>query len=157
MSDQTLTRGLQKKVDNTPIENGKIRVGIDEHRMFIDTSLERIEITDFVKGLTYSEIIHLQKPLPKVYLSSDTHQFLIYDKFKEDWVIYGGSGGSSDPSLYINSIDFDENGNIEYAFGDGRTVVIQNPLASKVSELESRLNELLEVIEINPVTPPENN
>ena len=66
MNYPIMSRGYQKDIDNTPIVDGKLRFGIDTGRLFIDSKYARIEITDFVKGLTYDEIVSLKNPLPKI-------------------------------------------------------------------------------------------
>ena len=99
MSDNILNRGLQKSIDTMPLDNGKAYFSIDQGRLFMDTANERIEFSDFIRGLTYSEITSLKSPLPKMYLSTDTRQLLAYDFTKEQWVSY--SGGSTDPEVII--------------------------------------------------------
>lgn len=91
-----LSRGLQKIIDSTEISNGKMRLAVDSARLFFDTANERIEITDFVKGLTYDEIMAIKSPLPKIYLSSDTYQLLLYDNKIGGWISYSGGGQSSE-------------------------------------------------------------
>ena len=66
--EQHLSRGTQSTIDATPIEDGKIRFSVDEARLFLDLGSERIEYTDFVKGLTQDEIFALESPLPKMYV-----------------------------------------------------------------------------------------
>ena len=83
-----MTRGYQEKIDKTPIEDGKLRFGIDSGRLFIDTKNARIEVTDFVKGLTYAEMTALKNPLPKVYLASDTLHMYTYNAKSGQWEIW---------------------------------------------------------------------
>lgn len=85
-----LSRGLQSVVDRTSIEDGKVRFAIDSARLFFDTKNERVEITDFVRGLTRAEILALESPLTKVYLPSDGHSLLVYDFYNEKWMDYSG-------------------------------------------------------------------
>lgn len=101
MSDSTLKRGLQNSIDNHSLEDGKIYFSIDQGRIFTDTSNERIEFSDFIKGLTYNEIMNLETPLPKMYLSTDTRQLLAYDFTTEQWVAYSG-GSPIDPQVVIS-------------------------------------------------------
>ena len=74
-----MTRGSQNTIDNTSPEDGKFRFATDSRRLFIDVHGIRMEITDFVKGLSYSEIMKLNNPLPKIYLASDNLQMYSYN------------------------------------------------------------------------------
>lgn len=96
MSDSTIKRGLQESIDNQPITDGKIYLSTDQCRLFMDIANERLEFSDFIRGLTYNEIINLESPLPKIYLSTDTLQMLSYDFVNKRWIPYTG-GGSVDP------------------------------------------------------------
>jgi hypothetical protein len=61
MSYPIMTRGSQETIDSTSIESGKFRLAIDTHRLFLDiNSSTRIEITDFIKGFTYDEILAIE-------------------------------------------------------------------------------------------------
>ena len=60
MNYPIMSRGYQEKIDNTPIQDGKMRFGIDSGRLFIDTQNARIEITDFVK---VSRITNTNQPV----------------------------------------------------------------------------------------------
>ena len=82
-----LTKGYQSALSNTPVEDGKIRVTIDTGQLFIDHDETRTEVTDIVKGHTEEEILATIAPLPKIYLSSDTHKLLVFDG--ENWLICG--------------------------------------------------------------------
>lgn len=75
--EQLFIRG---PIANIPsISDGKILLTTDAQRLFIDYGNNtRIEITDFVKGLTKANILSVQSPLDKFYLSSDTHEFMYY-------------------------------------------------------------------------------
>lgn len=139
-----LSRGLQTTIDNTDIVDGKIRFAVDTGRLFMDTASERIEFTDVVKGLKYSEIIALENPLPKVYLSSDSHQILLYDYEDEDWYIF--SGGLA-PSLCVVDIYFNDDGNTVLVYGDGSEKVIQGGSEQKeVDELKAKVTALEETV-----------
>ncbi len=148
-----LSRGLQSKIDSTSIEDGKIRFAIDTGRLFMDTASERIEFTDVVKGLKYSEIITLENPLPKVYLSSDSHQILSYDYTEEEWIIYGGGIA---PSFYVADLYYNDEGNTVLVYGDGTEKIIKggseqaqiDALAKRVDELEKSLSKFTSSIEI---------
>ena len=83
-----LTRGSQQAIYDTPIEDGKIRFGTDSARLFIDSGTNRIEITDFVKGLTYAQITQITNPLPKLYMASDTLQCYMYNFTTRSWEIW---------------------------------------------------------------------
>ena len=86
-----LSRGYQDTIDDTVMSEGMFRFGVDSCRLFVDTAHERLEISDFVKGLTFREIMALEHPLPKMYLASDTHQLLLYDNVDETWIAYAGA------------------------------------------------------------------
>lgn len=95
--EQHLTRGLQEAIESTPIEDGKLRFSVDQARLFLDLKDERIEFTDFVKGLTRDEILLLENPLPKIYLAADTLQFMIYHA--GIWRTFGVKGEKGDPGI----------------------------------------------------------
>jgi hypothetical protein len=84
-----LTRGSQSDVYNTTIQDGKIRFATDTGRLFIDVGTSRIEITDYVKGLTYAQIMALNNPLPKLYMAVDTLQFYSYNFGTRSWEVWG--------------------------------------------------------------------
>ena len=123
-------------IDAVDIEDGKIRFAIDTGRLFIDTRSERIEITDVVKGLKYSEIVALESPLPKVYLSSDSHQILMYDYAAEDWIVYGGGGIA--PSFYVIDMYYNDDGDTVLIYGDGTEKVIPGGSVERIASLEER-------------------
>ena len=67
-------------------EEDIIRFTTDTGRLFVDNSSSRIEVTDFVRGLTEVEIKAQFAPITsKIYIASDTHRFLIYDTDNDDW------------------------------------------------------------------------
>ena len=148
-----LSRGLQEKIDETEVRDGKILFATDTGRLFIDNKNNRVEITDFVKGLKYSEIVNLKSPLQKIYLSSDSHQLLLYDFKEEEWIVY--SGGISSEKAVVD-LRFKENGDIVLIYGDGNEkTVANNTMVEKVNEMEQTIanlqetvNNLLSVIEI---------
>ena len=143
-----LSRGYQHTIDNTPIQDGKVRFAIDTGRVFLDVNSSRIEFTDFVKGLDYNEIINLKDPLRKIYLSKDTHEILEYDFSKEEWITYGARS--------INNIDLscDESGNLILINGIKKVISLeyyQNKITSledRVSKLESILKQYTDNIDI---------
>lgn len=139
-----LSRGLQKAIDKASIVDGKLRFAIDTRRIFLDTATERIEFTDNIKGLKYSEILALKSPLPKVYFSSDTHQMMIYDFKDEKWIIYSGGIAVEDA---ITDIKYDNDNNIIITYGDKHTKIIENPLSKKVSNLNIQVEEMKKTIE----------
>jgi len=150
--EQNLSRGFQSDIDNTPIEDGKLRFAVDEARLFLDLKNERIEFTDFIKGLTQDEIFALENPLPKMYLSADTHQFMMYHA--EEWVVFGDnaydSEGQKVSSTYIKNVYYNDDGYLVKVFGDGTEEVISSSVAvaEKLQELDSKVQELDEYIEI---------
>lgn len=144
MDGPIMSRGYQSSIDNTPIENGKLRFAIDSARLFMDLENSRIEFTDFVRGLTYNEIVSLSKPLGKIYLSSDTHQILSYDFYNEKWIVYGENSYNSN----ITDISYNENnGNIIITINDRYTREIVNTfLVDKIKSMEDRISKLEKII-----------
>lgn len=130
MNDGVIKRGLQETIDSQSVTDGKIYLAVDTCRMFVDTQNERIEITDFVQGLTYDEITALEHPLQKLYLSIDTHQLLAYDFANNEWVTY--SGGALDPTVLHDM--------------QQEVVQLQNELV-EVKETLSRYERIIEIIE----------
>ena len=150
--EQHLSRGTQSTIDATPIEDGKIRFSVDEARLFLDLGSERIEYTDFVKGLTQDEIFALESPLPQMYLSSDTHQFMMYHA--EEWVVFGGatydSSGQKVDETYIKDIKYNDSGILVKTYGNGTEEEISSSVAvaNKIETLENKIEELTTAIEI---------
>lgn len=144
MDGPIMSRGYQSSIDNTPIENGKLRFAIDSARLFMDLENSRIEFTDFVRGLTYNEIVSLSRPLGKIYLSSDTHQILSYDFYNEKWIVYGENSYNSN----ITDISYNENnGNIIITINDRYTREIVNTfLVDKIKSMEDRISKLEKII-----------
>lgn len=142
MSYPILTRGSQSKIDSTPIEDGKLRFGIDSGRLFVDSKNARVEITDFVKGLSYQEIISLQSPLRKLYLSTDTHQILMYNFYTEKWEIFGSA------DVCITNLKFLDDGSLLVTFGaNGETKIVKNEkITSDISEMQTTIQTLTEEV-----------
>lgn len=82
-----LTKGNKSSLEQTSVEEGTIRFTKDTSELFIDSDGTRHQITDVVKGYTEAEIKSLLAPIPKIYLSKDTHKFLIYLSGK--WIVVG--------------------------------------------------------------------
>lgn len=147
--DKKLTRGLQSTIDATYIEDGKIRFAVDTGRLFLDVKHERVEITDFIRGLTRDEIMNLENPLPKMYLSSDSHELLFYHAGA--WSSFGG--GSADGlgqlihTTYIKGIKF-ENNDMVLIKGDDSEYLIEDSIfpsiIQRLTDLEEKYNALLE-------------
>lgn len=149
--EQHLSRGLQDDINNTPITDGMIRFSIDQARIFLDLNSERVEFTDFVKGLTQDEIEHLESPLPKMYLSSDTCQLMMYHKGK--WTIFGSgydAKGQKIDTTYIKEIKYDDRDMLVVIYGDGTEVEVSTSVSivNRIKALEDKVNELTEKIEI---------
>ena len=144
MDGPIMSRGYQSSIDNTPIENWKLRFAIDSAILFMDLENSRIEFTDFVRGLTYNEIVSLSKPLGKIYLSSDTHQILSYDFYNEKWIVYGENSYNSN----ITDVSYNENnGNIIITINDRYTREIVNTfLVDKIKSVEDRISKLEKII-----------
>lgn len=92
--DPVLTKGVESAISKTAIENGKVRFTTDTGRLFLDTANPspsgtgnvRVEVTDFVKGYSASEIEQILAPLDKFYLASDTFHIYYYDFDNSGWV-----------------------------------------------------------------------
>ena len=94
---------------STEVE-GTLRYTMESGALYMDCGETRIEITDFVKGLTEEQIRAIVQPLPKVYISTDSGRLLVYDNEREDWITIGGSG----------AVDWADNaGTATYAFNAG--------------------------------------
>ena len=78
-----LTRGTKSQLPSA--SDGKIRFTTDSQQLFIDVGNSHIEITDFVKGYTAAQILQIQSPLDKIYLSSDTFNLYYYDTTNHEW------------------------------------------------------------------------
>lgn len=82
--DRVLTRAIQRVIDHTPIEDGKLRFATDTGRLFVDFgSTTRIEIADFNKDYLESEIFRIENPTSKIYMARDTKRLYVFD---DDWV-----------------------------------------------------------------------
>ena len=88
-----LSKGYYSSLAGTSIEQDKLRFTLDTGQIFLDTADERVEFTDFVKGLTEEQIQDTFAPLPKFYLSSDTHKLFYHDG--EEWLIVAEQNADS--------------------------------------------------------------
>ena len=82
MSTYTYNKILSKGIEAdlpVQIKEGKLRFTTDTKRLFLDTNGERIEFSDFIKGMTETQIKGILAPLPKIYLASDTKTLWYYD------------------------------------------------------------------------------
>ena len=75
--DAILTKGLKSQLATTPVENGKLRFVTDTAELFLDDNNVRTEITDIIDSYTEAEIAQILAPLPKVYLTTDTHKMYV--------------------------------------------------------------------------------
>ena len=82
-----MTKGVASSLESIPVENGKVRFTTDTNQLFIDMDGERHELSDIIRGYNESEIKSLLAPLPKLYLSSDTHKFFVYAS--GEWIVVG--------------------------------------------------------------------
>lgn len=156
-----LVRGSQASIDESAIEEGKIKFAIDSARLFIDSGSERIEITDIVYGLKYSEIKELSSPLMKIYLSSDTRQLLVYNFQLGEWESFGNGGGSGGnatcdalgqriDTTYIKEVKFNDDKNLVLVKGDDTEDIVINPLVEVISSYEDKIKALeTEISNIN--------
>lgn len=74
-ASQILTKGLQSDLNSTDIEDGKLRFTTDTGRLYLDIgTTDRVLISEYVSIYTEQQIFDLLAPLPKIYISSDTHR-----------------------------------------------------------------------------------
>ena len=77
--ERILTKGPESALPSI-FTDGVLRFTTDTGRMFVDNQSGRVEVTDFVKGMTEAEIKALLAPLvSKIYISSDTDKMMYYD------------------------------------------------------------------------------
>ena len=113
---QILTRG--NKANLPSVSDGKIRFTPDSQQLFIDYGQSRIEITDVVKSYTAQQILALQSPLDKIYLSSDTHQLYYYDATNTQWInLFANHTHTASQITDLTSIDFITVDNIDSTDG----------------------------------------
>ena len=77
--NQILTKGLKSALLNTTVGSDKLRLTTDTYELYFDNGNSRIKISDIIGDYTEEEIKSLLAPLPKLYLSSDTHKLFIFD------------------------------------------------------------------------------
>lgn len=92
--NQILTKGLKSALLNTTVESDKLRLTTDTYELYFDNGNTRIKISDIIKDYTEEEIKSLLAPLPKLYLSSDTHKLFIFDDNGECVDITTSSGNN---------------------------------------------------------------
>ena len=101
--EKILTKGTESALNNLPLDYGKLRFTTDTARIFLDLKDKRIEFTDIIRNYKEAEIKKIVAPLPKLYLSSDTHKLFYYEN---GWISIGGnnifSGNATDVN-YDNS------------------------------------------------------
>ena len=81
-----LTKGLQSSLNTTPIVDGMLRFTTDTGRLYLDVDSDRVLISETVDLYTESQIKQILAPLPKVYVSSDTHRSFVYSYSTLEWV-----------------------------------------------------------------------
>ena len=128
-----LTRGIQSALDKTSIEDGKLRFTTDTGRLFLDNGLDRVEITDFVKGKTEEEIRDIIAPLPKFYFASDTKAILIYDG--DDWVKCCDRVSYANTATNASTADYSKNAaTATYATNSGTSTYSTNAGTTSYAE-----------------------
>jgi hypothetical protein len=81
-----LTKGLQSDLNTTEIVDGMLRFTTDTGRLYLDVDSTRVLISETVDLYTEAQIKSLLAPLPKVYVSSDTHRSFVYSYSTLSWV-----------------------------------------------------------------------
>lgn len=82
--NKPFVRGLESIIDKKRIVDGKFLFTTDTSRLFIDYGSSRLEISDVIKTYSEGEILAIIAPLPKLYISSDTHKIFMYAS--DGWV-----------------------------------------------------------------------
>lgn len=78
---QILTKGTQSELNSKSIEDGVLRYTTDTGCLYLDisndTETKRLKISDIDNSKTEEEIFNIIAPLPKIYVSSDTHRAFV--------------------------------------------------------------------------------
>jgi hypothetical protein len=107
--DHIFTKGPESALPNT-FDEGKIRFTVDTGRLFVDGQNTRTEVSDFVKGMTEDEIKSQLAPLVnKIYISSDTNKFMVYNTNTQDHWDIVGNGGEAEEATHASTADFATN------------------------------------------------
>lgn len=77
--DHILTKGLQSSLNSLEIDEGKLRYTTDTCRLYLDLASSRIRISDIIDTYTEAQILAIIAPLPKIYVSTDTHRAFVSD------------------------------------------------------------------------------
>ena len=123
------TKGPESALPAT-FDEGKIRFTVDTGRLFVDGQNGRTEISDFIKGMTEAEIKAQLAPLAnKIYISSDTNKFMIYDNsVTGNWINIANSGQAqhadeADEATHASTADYATNsGTATYATNAGTSI-----------------------------------
>lgn len=81
-----LTKGLQSSLNTLPVQDGMLRFTTDTGRLYMDVGNERVLISEYVTIYTEAQIKALLVPLPKIYVSSDTHRSFVFDFTELAWI-----------------------------------------------------------------------
>lgn len=81
-----LTKGLQSSLNSLPVQDGMLRFTTDTGRLYMDVGNDRILISEYVTIYTEAQIKNLLVPLPKIYVSSDTHRSFVFDFTALEWM-----------------------------------------------------------------------
>ena len=80
--DNYLTKGTRTAINNTAVDNGKLRVATDTAELFFDLENTRLQITDFVTNFTEAQITggSVNNPnIYKFYMASDSFRIYRYN------------------------------------------------------------------------------
>lgn len=77
-----LTKGLEASLASTPIVDGTLRFTTDANRLYLDykngsNQLVRVRISDTDDTYTEAQLEGITNPLPKIYITSDTHRAFV--------------------------------------------------------------------------------
>ena len=98
--EKILTKGTESALNNLPLDYGKLRFTTDTARIFLDLKDKRIEFTDIIRNYKEAEIKKIVAPLPKLYLSSDTHKLFYYEN---GWISISGGSSTSGGGSTVNA------------------------------------------------------
>ena len=89
--NRIFTKGLQSALNNTPIEDGKLRFTTDTGRLYLDIvegeNKSRVRISAIEDSYTEEQILSMIVALPKIYVASDTGR--AYISIDGGWVDIG--------------------------------------------------------------------
>ena len=154
--NQLLTKGVKSSLSTTEIEDGKIRFVTDAAELYIDDGDEgsggvRIKVTDIIDTYTEQQLSTILVPLPKVYLTTDTHKMYVYSSATSTWydisaIDLTAVAGSenTDEVVWISPTN---DANPKYASG-----LAYNPSTQTFKSPKSKIGDMLVYTETDSIT-----